>query len=214
MHFTVEQLLVATVSESDNTSVDALIRLLGGPHVVTDYLRAHGIDSMRVDLSEAQVGRIFEDTANGQSISAQETKHASMERLRRGYRAYLDDPRNRSTPDAAANFLEKLWTGQLLSARSTKRLLGLMYGQAKPSRLRSGLPAGVRFADKCGTSYSLEGETAAFNDIGIMTWPDGHTVVVAAFLTGSRADKKARDALFAEIGKDVADAYRVTHQGS
>lgn len=212
MHFTVEQLLVAAVSESDSTAVDALIGLLGGPHVVTNYLRAHGVNSMRIDLSEGQVSRIFEDTANGQSIPAQETKREALKRLRRGYRAYLDDPRNRTTPDAAANFLEKLWAGQLLSARSTKRLLGLMYGQTVPSRLRSGPPAGVRFADKCGTSYSLEGETAAFNDIGIMTWPDGHTVIVAAFLTASRAGKKARDALFAEIGKDVADAYRVNDQ--
>jgi beta-lactamase class A len=155
IHFTVEQLLLAAVSESDNTAVDALIRLLGGPHVVTDYLLAHGIDSMRIDLSEGQVGRIFEDTAKGQSIPAQETKQAALKRLRRGYRAYLDDPRNRSTPDAATNFLEKLWTGKLLSTRSTKRLLGFKYGQTVPSRLRSGLPAGVRFADKCGTCYSL-----------------------------------------------------------
>jgi len=213
MHFTVDRLLVAAVSESDNTAVDALIRLVGGPHVVTDFLRKHSIDGMRVDLGEGDVSRIFEGTTDEQPISKNETKKAELERLRRGYRAYLDDPRNRTTPDAAANFLEKLWTGQLLSARSTKRLLDLMYGQTVPSRLRSGLPAGVRLADKCGTSYSLEGETAAFNDIGIMTGPDGHTVIVAAFLTASRADKKARDALFAEIGKDVADAYRLTHQG-
>ncbi|MBB6242445.1 beta-lactamase class A [Rhodanobacter sp. MP1X3] len=79
-----------------------------------------------------------------------------------------------------------------------------MYGQTKPVRLRAGLPAGVRFADKCGTSYSLDGETAAYNDIGIITWPNGHTVIVAAFLTGSKADKNTRDALFAEIGKDVS----------
>jgi len=213
MRFTVDRLLVAAVSESDNTAVDALIRLVGGPRVVTDFLRKHGIDGMRVDLGEGDIGRIFEGTTGGQPISENETKKAELERLRRGYRAYLDDPRNRTTPDAAANFLEKLWTGQLLSARSTKRLLGLMYGQTVPSRLRSGLPAVVRFADKCGTSYSLEGETAAFNDIGIMTGPDGHTVIVAAFLTASRADKKARNELFAEIGKDVADAYRLTHQG-
>ncbi|MFC5583299.1 class A beta-lactamase [Rhodanobacter terrae] len=213
MRFTVDRLLVAAVSESDNTAVDALIRLVGGPHVVTDFLRKHGIDGMRVDLSEGDVSRIFEGTTDEQPISENEAKKAELERLRRGYRAYLDDPRNRTTPDAAANFLEKLWTGQLLPARSTRRLLGLMYGQTMPSRLRSGLPASVRFADKCGTSYSLEGETAAFNDIGIMTGPDGHTVIVAAFLTASRADRKVRDALFAEIGKDVADAYRLTDQG-
>ncbi|MEO5830920.1 MAG: class A beta-lactamase [Rhodanobacter sp.] len=212
MHFTVKQLLVAAVSESDNTAVDALIRLVGGPRVVTDFLRVHGIHEMHIDLNEAQVGRIIEGTANGQSITAQETEQAALARQHRGYRAYLRDPRNRTTPDAAANFLEKLWTGQLLSARSTKQLLGLMYGQIVPNRLRAGLPHGVRFADKCGTSYTLEGETAAFNDIGIMTWPNGHTVIVAAFLTASRADKKTRNALFTDIAKSVADTSRVVSQ--
>ena len=204
MHFTVERLLVAAVSESDNTAIDALLRLVGGSPVVTEFLRKHGIDGMRVDLGEGDVNRIFDETANGQTIPVNETDEVALARQRRGYRAYLGDPRNRTTPDAAADFLEKLWSRKLLSADSTRRLLDLMYGQTKPVRLRAGLPAGVRFADKCGTSYSLEGETAAYNDIGIITWPSGHTVIVAAFLTGSKADKKTRDALFAEIGKDVS----------
>ena len=204
MHFTAERLLAAAVSESDNTAVDALIRLLGGPQVVTDFLRKHGIEGMRVDLGEGDISHIFDDTANGQTIPTNETDEAALVRRRRGYRAYLNDPRDRTTPDAAAELLEKLWTGRLLSADSSKRLLDLMYGQTKPVRLRAGLPVGVRFADKCGTSYSLDGETAAYNDIGIITWSNGHTVIVAAFLTGSKADKNTRDALFAEIGKDVS----------
>jgi beta-lactamase class A len=204
MRFTVDRLLVAAVSESDNTAVDALIRLVGGPQVVTGFLRAHGIEGMRVDLGEAGVGRIFEDTEHGRSVQPGETAQAALVRERRGYRAYLRDPRNRSTPDAAVELLDKLWSGRLLSADSTRRLLGLMYGQTVPNRLRAGLPAGARFADKCGTSYSLEGQTAAYNDIGIITLPNGHTVIVAAFLTASPADKPGRDALFAEIGKAVS----------
>jgi beta-lactamase class A len=203
MRFTVDRLLAATVSESDNTAVDALIRLVGGPQVVTDFLRTHGIEGMRVDLGEAGVDRIFEDTDTGDP-STRETAQATLARERRGYQAYLRDPRNRSTPDAAVELLDKLWSGQLLSADSTRRLLGLMYGQTVPHRLRAGLSAGARFADKCGTSYSLEGQTAAYNDIGILTQPNGHTVIVAAFLTASQADKPARDALFAEIGKAVS----------
>jgi beta-lactamase class A len=206
MTFTVRQLLVATVSESDNTAADALVRLVGGPKVVTEFLRAHTINDMRVDLDEAGITSIFETTEHGESISPQETEQQALARHRRGYSAYLHDPRNRTTPDAAANFLEKLWKGQLLSLDSTKRLLDLMYGQTVPARLRSGLPADVRFADKAGTSYSLDGETAAFNDIGIITRPNGRTIIVAAFLTASYADKKQREALFAEIAKDVSAA--------
>lgn len=205
MRFTVRRLLSAVVSESDNTAVDALIKLVGGPRVVTRFLRDHGIDSMRVDLSEGDVGRIFRDTTDGRTIPDGESDLAALSRQRRGYRAYMEDPRNRTTPDAAADFLEKLWAGELLSRESTKRLIDLMYGQTLPSRLRAGLPKGVRLADKCGTSYTLEGQTAAFNDIGVITVADGRTIVVAVFLTGSRDDKAARDKLFAQIGKDLTD---------
>jgi beta-lactamase class A len=211
MTFTVNELLTAAISESDNTAADALVRLVGGPKVVTAFVRAHGIGGMRVDMDEAGVDRVFDGTAHGEQIPADETAQQSLARLRRGYRDYLSDPRNRSTPDAAAEFLQQLWKGQLLSATSTRQLLELMYKQAVPRRLRAGLPEGVRLSDKCGTSVSFEGKTAAYNDIGIMSWPNGHTVVVAAFLTGSRADKAARDAIYADIAKAVSsDASETT----
>ncbi|MBB6188385.1 hypothetical protein [Rhodanobacter sp. MP7CTX1] len=37
--------------------------------------------------------------------------------------------------------------------------------------------------------------------MGIITRPDGHPIIVTAFLTASPADKKHRDALFAETPK-------------
>lgn len=206
LHFTVRQLLTEAVSHSDNTAVDALLKVIGGPVVVTAFLRAHGIDGMRVDLGEHDFVPVFEDLRPGQSPPANETDAQQLARLRRGYRAYLADPRNRSTPDAAANFLRKLWNKELLSPASTAYLLDLMYAQTTPSRLRLGLPPGARLADKCGTSYTLENTTAAYNDIGIMSWPDGHAVVVAAFLTASTDSKDRRDALFAELARTVADA--------
>ena len=45
--------------------------------------------------------------------------------------------------------------------------------------------------------------TAAFNDIGILTWPDGHTVIVAAFLMASHAPDERRRALFKRIAQVV-----------
>lgn len=206
MSFTVRQLLTDAVSHSDNTAVDTLLRVIGGPQVVTAFLRAHGIESMRVDLGERDFGPVFEDLRPGQSPPARETDAQQLARLRRGYRAYLADPRNRSTPDAAADFLRKLWNKELLSPDSTQYLLDLMYAQTTPSRLRLGLPPGVRLADKCGTSYTLENTTAAYNDIGILSWPNGHAVVVAAFLTGSTAPKDVRDASFADLTRAVVAA--------
>ncbi len=206
MTFTVRQLLTAAVSKSDNTAVNALIGLVGGPAVVTSFLRTHGIEGMRVDMDEAGIGRVFEDLGPGNQAPASETPAEENQRLQRGYKAFLADPRNRSTPDAAAIFLRKLWRNELVSPASTHYLIDLMYGQTVPSRLRAGLPADVRLADKCGTSYTLDGVTAAYNDIGILNWPDGHTVIVAAFLTASHASQKERDAIFAELGRETAAA--------
>ena len=206
MRFSVRQLLTDAVSHSDNTAVDTLLKVIGGSQVVTAFLRAHGIDGMRVDLGERGFAPVFDDLQPGQSPPAHETDAQQLARLRRGYRAYLADPRNRSTPDAAADFLRKLWNKQLLSPASTAYLLDLMYAQTTPSRLRLGLPPGVRLADKCGTSYTLEHTTAAYNDIGILSWPDGRALIVAAFLTASTAPKDQRDALFAELARTVAGA--------
>ena len=203
--FTVRQLLAAAVSDSDNTAVDALLKLVP-PWKVTAFLRTHGITGMRVDMGEAGVERVFEQLAPGQQPPANETKREKDQHLQRGYRAYLADPRDRSTPDAAADFLQKLQSGALLSPASTHALLALMQAQTTPDRVRRGLPQGVQLADKCGTSYTLDGLTAAYNDIGILTWPDGHRVIVAAFLMASPASKTERDALFADLARTVADA--------
>jgi beta-lactamase class A len=183
--FTVRQLLAAAVSDSDNTAADVLLDLVGGPGAVTAFVRAHGIAHMRVDRSEEEIAREFQQ---------------------QGYAAYLRDPRDRATPDDAALFLQKLWRGNLLSAASTRHLLRLLYAQTVPDRLRAGIPARVRFADKCGTSYTIGGVTAAFNDIGILTWPDGHTVILAAFLTASDAPVTRMNALYRSIAQTIVRA--------
>lgn len=206
MTFTLRQLLVAAVSHSDNTAADALVRLAGGPTTVTDFLRTHGIGGMRVDLDEGGMAQVFEARGPARKPPANETSAQEHRRRQRGYAAFLADPRNRSTPDAAADFLRKLWRQELLSPASTRQLIGLMEAQTLPRRLRAGLPSGVRLADKCGTSYSLDGVTAAYNDIGILTWPDGRSVIVAAFLTAAHGSQAERDALFADLARATAEA--------
>jgi len=201
--FTLGQLLEAAVSHSDNTAADVLLELIGGPRVVTAYLRAHGIRNIRVDRGEDQIAEEFQAEPAQGAEQRNESPEQREARLRRGYEAFLEDPRDRATPEAAVRFLEKLWQGELLSPASTRLLLGLMYNQKVPDRLRAGIPAEVRLADKCGTSYSIDGMTAAFNDIGILTWPDGHTVIVAAFLTASHAPGDRMNALFESIARAV-----------
>ena len=204
--FSVRRLLDAAVSESDNTAADALLELLGGPAVVTAFLRAHGIEGMRVDRDE----RTLAHDTNGLDAAAEtpppvESAKAELARKRRGYAAYLADPRDTSTPDAAVNFLSKLWRGELLSRDSTALMLEMMtHSPTVPNRLKGGVPAGAKLAHKSGTSTTFEGITAAHNDIGVLSWPDGRSIVVAAFLTASPASEAARDAIFAVLTREVA----------
>jgi beta-lactamase class A len=186
--FSVRQLLAAAVSHSDNTAADVLLELVGGPGAVTAFLRAHGILHMRVDRSEEEIAQQFQQ---------------------HGYAAYLQDPRDRTTADDAALFLQELWQRKLLSAPSTQTLLALLYAQVVPDRLRAGVPSSVRLADKCGTTYTMSGITAAFNDIGILSWPDGHTVIVAAFLMGSDASPARMNALYRDIARAVVSDLQV-----
>ncbi len=204
MSFTVRQLLTDAVSHSDNTAADALVKLIGGPHVATVFLAEHGIAGMHVDMDEGTVSGIFNNLGSASGPLAHESAAERDQRLRGGYAAYLADPRNRATPQAAVNFLRSLWAGRLLSAASTHYLLRLLYAQTVPRRLRNGLPDGTRLADKCGTSETVSGLTAAYNDIGIATGPDGHTIIVAAFLMASNASQAEMDAMYSELGRDVA----------
>lgn len=206
--FTVRELLVGAVTQSDNTAVNALIKLIGGPAIVTSKLKSAGIEGMRVDMDEAGIEEIFEQLPAGTPPPKGETDAQEDARLARGYAAFLADPRNRTTPEAAVDFLGKLAAGKLLTPSSTKLLLKLMGDQVIPNRLRAGLPKGTDFADKTGTSGSINGRTGAYNDMGIITLPDGRRVLIGAFLRDSPANDAQRSALFADIGKTVYQALK------
>lgn len=206
--FTVRELLVGSVSQSDNTAVNASIKLVGGPAVVTAKLKSAGIEGMRVDIDEAGIAEVFRQLPHGTPPPAGETDAQEDARLAKGYAAFLVDPRNRTTPEAAVDFLGKLASGKLLTPSSTTLLLKLMRDQVIPNRLRAGLPKGIDFADKTGTSGSLDGRTGAYNDMGIITFSDGRRVLIGVFLRDSPATDAKRDALFAEIGKTIYQALQ------
>ena len=203
--FSVRRLLDAAVSESDNTAADALVKLLGGPAAVTAFLRAHGVDGMRVDRDERTLAHDIDGlAADADAPRANESAAEKLARRRRGYAGYLADPRDTSTPEAAVTFLRKLWRGELVSRESTALLLETMtHSPTVPNRLKGGVPAGARLTHKSGTSITFEGVTAAHNDIGVVSWPDGRTVIVAAFLTASPASEPERDAIFSTLARDV-----------
>ncbi|MEO7718081.1 MAG: class A beta-lactamase [Capsulimonas sp.] len=210
--FTVRALLKAAVIDSDNTAADALLRVIGGPRSVTSYLQAHGLREIRVDRSEQMLARTIAGVPSSISLSADDddaVRAVPAETRRRALTAYLRDPRDTATPIGAVQFLVALKRGKLLSPKSTAMLLQDMEDvRTGLKRLKAGLPAGARLAHKTGTSGIFEGLSAATNDIGLITLPNGQTLAVAVFLMASPAPEAQREAVLADVARAAVAAAR------
>lgn len=76
-----------------------------------------------------------------------------------------------------------------------------------PNRLRGRLPEGTAVAHKTGSSRTVDGVTAATNDLGIVSLPDGQRLAVAVFVTDSPADDAVRERVIADVARAAYDAW-------
>ncbi len=107
------------------------------------------------------------------------------------------DPRDTSTPRAMVGALGALLLGPTLKPVSRQRLEGWMIAATTGlNKLRAGLPPTWRAGDKTGS-----GARGTMNDVAILRPPGRAPILVAAFLTGSKASWTDREAAFAEIGR-------------
>jgi beta-lactamase class A len=205
--YSAEELLVAAVSDSDNTAADVLMKRIGGPGAVSGWLQAQKIEEVRVDRYERELQpealglASFRPAWKGASFDTALATVPQAQRLAAA-EAYLRDPRDTATPRGMMVFLSRLDAGELLSPGSTRRLITIMANSPRgPERLEAGFPKGVTFAHKIGTGSSFGGRTSAYNDVGIFTLADKRSYAITAFLTASTADEHARAALLADLGR-------------
>jgi beta-lactamase class A len=122
---TASQLMAAMIIRSDNRATDLLIRNLGGPDRVQQWLEERNITGLRIDRNIAQLLAAKRD---------------------------LWDVRDSSTPKAMVELLRRLDNGTLLRPQSRVYLLGLMARcNTGKNRMRALLPAGTRVEHKTGT---------------------------------------------------------------
>jgi beta-lactamase class A len=210
--YSVQELLVAAVSDSDNTAADVLMRRIGGPGAVSGWLQAQRIEEVRVDRYE----RELQPEALGLASFRPDWKGAAfdaalatvpLEQRRAAAEAYLRDPRDTATPRGMLTFLSRLDSGELLSPASSQRLVRIMANSPRgPERLKAGLPKGALFAHKIGTGSGFGGRTSAYNDVGIFTLADKRSYAISAFLTASMADEPTRARLLADLGRAAVRA--------
>ena len=206
--YSVQELLEAAVSNSDNTAADLLMKRIGGPGAVTAWLQGKNVNDIRIDRYERELQpdvygmASFRPAWKGDAAFDAAKATVPPAHRRAAMLAYMADPRDSATPQGMLGFLRKLDEGSLISPVSTARLLNIMLTTPRGAdRLKAGLPKDARFAHKMGTSGTDQDLTPAFNDVGIFTLADRRSYAIAAFLTGSTAPADARAALFADLGR-------------
>lgn len=176
---TVRELLRYAVSESDGSASDVLLRLVGGPQAVMKYLRQIGAPDINVLNTEKELG---------QQPSVQYENWAQ--------------------PLAMVSLLEKLQRGTGLSKQHQRLLLQLMTETPTGlNRIKGLLPTDAQVAHKTGTSWTVAGVTAATNDVGIVTLPNGQHFVIAVFVSDSNADTRTREAIIAKAARIAWDYW-------
>jgi beta-lactamase class A len=111
-----------------------------------------------------------------------------MSTRRAAFERYIANPMDGATPLGVVDALARLKRGELLSPESTQRLLSIMSNtKTGKQRLKGGLQPGWHLAHKTGTGQVLGTVQAGYNDIGVITAPDGHSYAVAVMIRRTSA---------------------------
>lgn len=210
---TVEALLIDAITRSDNTANDKLMRVAGGPSAVRRFIADRGLGTIRFYEGERALQSRIAGLTWSQSYSIGDgfyrARNALPMSVRRNlFERYIDDPYDGATPTAIVGTLARLKRGELLSPASTARLLTIMSNtRTGRNRLRGGLKPGWVLSHKTGTGQILEGVQAGYNDIGILTAPDGSSYAVAVLIKRTGAPLPVRMTLMNNVVRSVIAAH-------
>lgn len=211
---TIDDLIRRAIVDSDSAATDFLVARLGGPRAVQEVLDRHRVSGVRFDRDERRLQTEIAGLTWRQEFvdgAVLDRALAAVPEARRdaAFRAYQKDPRDTATPLGMAVLLQSLARGTLLSPASTRRLLEIMTQTVTfPDRLKAGVPPGWTLAHKTGTSGTWRGVTAATNDVGVLTAPDGRLISVVVFIADSKASSENRAALMANVARTVVQHSR------
>jgi beta-lactamase class A len=185
---TVDDLLVRAITTSDNTANDKLMRIAGGPKAVRATIAAKHLGAIRFANGEralqSRIAGLKWNSAYSIGTAFWDARGALPAKARKAaFDRYVADPYDGAAPNAVVGALAKLKRGQLLSPASTKHLLDVMsHTKTGANRLKGGLTPGWVLNHKTGTGQELDGSQAGYNDIGILTAPDGRSYAIAVMI--------------------------------
>ena len=181
-------LMVKAITTSDNTANDKLMRSVGGPEAVRSMIKDKRLGSIRFYNGERALqsriaGLIWSPSYSIGNAFYQARDALPLSVRRSAFNRYVEDPFDGAAPNAIVNALARLKRGELLSPASTQRLLDIMsHTKTGANRLKGGLATGWVLNHKTGTGQVLGSQQAGYNDIGILTAPDGRSYSVAVMI--------------------------------
>lgn len=210
---TLDGLLVWALAQSDNAANDILIRKLQGGGAVRRALRRRGLGAIRAGETERVLESRIAGVAWTPAYSFGRAFWDARDRVPLAERqalldAYVADPADGAAPSALVDALARLQRGELLSPASTMRFLRILAStETGPLRLKAGLAPGWSIAHKTGTGQDLGEESTGYNDVGLLTAPDGRSYAVAVMIAATRRPIPARQALMADVARAVVAAH-------
>ena len=211
---TLDNLLHRALQQSDNTANDFVMRRAGGPQAVRDFLARKGISGIRFGpgekLLQAGIAGLSwrPDYSFGQAFFAARNAVPAASRAA-AFNRYVSDPVDGATPLGIVDALARLKRGELLSPASTQKLLGIMSNtKTGPQRLKGGLAPGYRLAHKTGTGQVLGSVQSGYNDIGVVTAPNGRSYAVAVMIRKTAAPIPQRMQMMQSVTRAVVDYDR------
>jgi beta-lactamase class A len=206
---TIGELMFRALTQSDNTANDAVLRRAGGPAAVRAMLARNRIEGVRFGPGERLMQSEIAGLQWSPSYSVgrafyQARSNVPVDRRREAFEHYVLDPIDGATPLGIVAGLARLQRGELLSPASTERLLSIMsQTRTGPQRLTGGLAPGWRIAHKTGTGQVLGDVQAGYNDIGILTSPQGRHYAVAVMIGRTATPNIVRMALMQNVTRAV-----------
>lgn len=182
------ELMKRAITESDNTANDMLLRRVGGPAAVRATIAKERLGAIRFGPGEREMQSAIAGLEWRQSFAVGRSFYharAQVPELQRriAFDAYVADPVDGASPRAIAVALGRIARGEILQPATANHLM-LLLGQTKsgPRRLKGGLPPGWSIGHKTGTGQELGLEQAGYNDVGILTAPEGHRYTVSVMI--------------------------------
>ncbi len=185
------ELISLMISKSCNSCTDALLKAVGGPGAVNQWMRQAGLSDFELSRDIATLVR-------------DDGEFDPVEWI---------DPRDSATPRAMGQLLAGIYQGRWLSANSRNLLIGAMEETTTGRRrMNAALPDAAALAHKTGTL------TRTASDIGVFRLADGRAVVAAIYVTGQstsladesrnkRASRAKRDARIADITRALYNGF-------